>query len=77
MDDISKPEPFADRRDLTDKIVWEGGILESLEYGINPGDMPEGDEELRKAWTELHEAWQAMQPLLERVEALLPDADGA
>lgn len=68
-------ERFADRRALRDKIEWEGGLIDSLEYGIGTTDMPEGDTELTEAWTRLADAWRALEPFAEAVQDML-DAVG-
>jgi hypothetical protein len=64
---------FESREALAGKIGWEGGLEESLNYGIRASDMPEGDEELIAAWTALDEAWEALQSHMEAVRELLPD----
>ena len=65
---------FANRSELASKIEWEGGLLESLDYGITTEMMPEGDTELIEAWKRLETAFKAVQPLAEMVEGLLEDA---
>lgn len=67
---------FESRSALAGKIEWEGGLTESLDYGIRAGDMPEGDEELIAAWTALDEAWTTLEQRAAVVENLLPDMDG-
>lgn len=62
---------FESREAVAGKIEWEGGLTESLDYGIKAADMPEGDAELAQAWEALDAAWGALQAPLERVAALL------
>ena len=69
-------ERFESREDLASKIMWEGGLTESLDYGLRAKDMPEGDEELITAWTALDEAWAVLEQRAAVVENLLPDLDG-
>jgi hypothetical protein len=64
-------ERFKSRAAVADKIGWEGGILEALEYGIHAADMPEGDAALAAAWTALEDAFSALQPLAAAVGDLL------
>jgi hypothetical protein len=68
-------ERFESRAALRDKLEWEGGIIEALDYGIRSTDMPLGDEELNEAWGKLAAAFQALRPLAAAVEKLL-DAAG-
>lgn len=68
---------FESRKALAAKIEWEGGSLaDALDYGIRVADMPEGDEELTAAWTDLEEAWAEFERRAGVVETLLPDLDG-
>ena len=62
---------FANRAALRDKLEWEGGIMEALDYGVKSTDMPLGDEELNEAWGKLAAAFQALRPLAAAVEKLL------
>lgn len=64
---------FASREDLAAKIEWEGGVLESLGYGIKSGAMPEGDTELETAWKALEDSFRQTTDLADEVRALLPD----
>lgn len=64
---------FKSRAALAGKIEWEGGILESLDYGIKTGDMPEGDGELTEAWAKLEASFRQTAALADAVEKLLPD----
>lgn len=67
-------EKFADRAAVAEKVDWEGGITEALEYGIKAADMPEGDAELTAAWQALEDAFTALQPLAAAVGDLLEAA---
>lgn len=64
---------FTDREGLAGKIIWEGGIYESLHYGIKTEDMPEGDEELAAAWADMQDAWKALEGVMGFVEELLEE----
>ena len=64
---------FKSRDDLAGKIEWEGGVIESLDYGITTDMMPEGDAELTEAWGKLEAAWKQLSPLADAVEKLLED----
>lgn len=63
---------YESRMDLACKIDWEGGIFDSLDYGIRAGDMPEGDDELIEAWTALDVAYKVVAEAADRVSKLLP-----
>lgn len=66
---------FKDRSEVAAKVDWEGGLYDSLDYGLKVDDMPEGDEELREAWEALEKAFQDFEVTAERVYDLLPDAE--
>lgn len=66
---------FKSRADLASKIEWEGGILESVDYGIKPEDMPEGEAELTDAWRQLVDAYAKVTKLADRVAELLPELE--
>ena len=57
-----------DRELLAYKINWEGGVLATLDYGLEPDDIV--DPELRAAWAELRELHDRMRPLIETFERL-------
>lgn len=67
---------FENRQEVAGKIDWEGGILESLDYGLTEEDMPEGDTELREAWAELMAAFTYVRAARRRVSILLPEPVG-
>lgn len=73
MSETYTPDRFPDRAALAAKIEWEGGLEESLNYGITAAWMPEGDVALTEAWTRLDAAHTALQEPLSAVRALLPD----
>lgn len=62
---------FESRERLVSKIDWEGGLLDAIEYGIRAEDMPEGDDELAKAWKKLEDAYNEVVPHAAQVSALL------
>jgi hypothetical protein len=66
---------FEDRAALAGKIEWEGGLMESLDYGITTEMMPEGDAELTEAWAKLEASYKETAKLAEAVGKLLPDPD--
>ena len=65
---------FESREALAGKIEWEGGLMESLDYGITTAMMPEGDAELTEAWAKLEASFKETSKLADVVEALLPEA---
>ena len=62
---------FGSREDLAAKIEWEGGILETVDYGIKAGDMPGGDTELTEAWAKLEASYGETSRLADAVQELL------
>jgi hypothetical protein len=58
-----------DRDLLAYKIQWEGGVLATLDYGLQPEDIE--DERLRAAWGELRELHGRLRPLVKSFERLL------
>jgi hypothetical protein len=66
---------YESRRDVWNKVQWEGGILEALEYGIRVDDLPEGDAELAELWQRLEDAYDALEPIQKAIEALLEDSE--
>src|SRR5690606_27568521 len=72
--------PMADgyqtREQVAEKVDWEGGIPEALEYGLTVDDMPAGDEELRAAWGRLEAAHQPFAAAEAEVARLLEEALG-
>lgn len=64
---------FESRRALANKINWEGGLMEALDYGIKTADMPEGDTELTEAWAALESSFRETAKLAGKVSAMLPE----
>jgi hypothetical protein len=62
---------YATREEVRGKVEWEGGLTAALDYGLDTGDMPEGDTELREAWDKLATAYKALAPLSRAVDDLL------
>ena len=67
-------DKFRSRAAVRDKVEWEGGVMDALDYGIHVADMPDGDEELTAAWQALEDAFNVLQPLADAVEKLLEAA---
>jgi hypothetical protein len=66
-------DPYPSRQALANKIDWEGGLMDSLDYGITTADMPPGDDELIAAWTALEASYKETARLGEVVGYLLPE----
>lgn len=62
---------FESRERLASKIEWEGGVLESIDYGITTDMLPEGDTELAELWAEMVPAYEKAAALADKVHALL------
>lgn len=57
-------------QEFANKIEWEGGILDALDYGLTPEDVEGG--ELQDAWRTLYIRYTAsLKPAVERVQELL------
>ncbi|MGV2385396.1 MAG UNVERIFIED_CONTAM: hypothetical protein LOD86_09040, partial [Thermobifida fusca] len=67
---------YQTREQVAEKVDWEGGIPEALEYGLTVDDMPAGDEELRAAWGRLEAAHQPFAAAEAEVARLLEEALG-
>ena len=72
----TEPRRFDSREDLAGKIEWEGGLMESLDYGIGTEMMPEGDIELTEAWAKLEASFKETSKLADAVQELLPETGG-
>ena len=55
------------------KIIWEGGVMSALEYGLRQDHLEEPNTPLGHAWGELLMAWREIDPKVRAVEALIPD----
>lgn len=64
---------FGTRRDVADKVDWEGGVDEALAYGVAADEMP--DPELEAAWAAAKAAYEPYAKAAAVVEGLLEDAD--
>lgn len=49
-------------KQLAQKVRWEGGLIEALEYGIGAEDIE--DPALAVEWLELDRLWSELRPLL-------------
>lgn len=61
---------------FANKVEWEGGVIEALDYGLkhthlNPDD-PQAAE-LRAAWQQLEEAYKVVKPLVRKVDGIIED----
>jgi hypothetical protein len=56
------------------RIEWQGSVLAALEDGLQHRDIDPGAAELRQAWADLQEVYQAdLQPAVGTVETILAD----
>lgn len=56
---------------LASKVDWEGGVLEAIEYGIKPEEVPEG--ELRELWTKACALHAELEPVLKQIGKILEE----
>jgi hypothetical protein len=59
-------------RELANKVDWEGGPLEALEYGITAEDV--ADPTIRDLWRELEERYRGLTPLVREIRIRLRSA---
>ena len=57
--------------EFINKIIYEGGVVSALEYGLYQDDLEEPNTPLGHAWGELFMAWRALDPKVKAVEALI------
>lgn len=61
---------YQSRQKFANKADWEGGILDFiLGYGVDLEDLPEDDQELREAVSDI----LAIEPAVERLRQMLPE----
>lgn len=60
---------------LADKVGWEGGILETIDYGIRSSDID--DPEVARLWAELEELYAQMTPMLAKLDLSIRRARAA
>lgn len=66
---------YESRRDLANKIDYEGGLDDFLHYGFDPtDDVPEGDTELEDLASTMMYRWREYQEAAGYFEAALPDS---
>lgn len=64
---------YEDRQELASKIDYEGGLNSFLEYGFDPHDCPEHDDNLYLTAVELMKAWRAYHKWALAFNKMLPD----
>lgn len=68
---------FSSLEDLAGKIEWEGGIAETVSYGIKASDMPAGYLELEELWSKLEVAQELVEDLEGDIHDILEPHDPA
>lgn len=62
-------DPMSEQ-DFAQKVQWEGGVTEALEYGLIGPDVVPG--ELRDKWVELEQVWLThAAPLIHEMQRLI------
>lgn len=57
------------------KVEWEGGICDSLDYGLSYTDLEDLNSELAQEWEVLETVWKVrVRPLLDKIGSLLENA---
>lgn len=60
-------------QEFAQKVAWEGGVLDALEYGLKRSDLTDQDGRLAIAWASLSAKWDALQHDLVTVERLIEE----
>lgn len=60
---------------LADKVGWEGGVLETIDYGIRSSDID--DQHVAQLWAELEELYAQITPLLAKIDLRIRRARAA
>lgn len=60
---------------LADKVGWEGGVLETIDYGIRSSDID--DQHVAQLWAELEELYMQITPLLAKIDLRIRRARAA
>ena len=60
---------------LADKVGWEGGVLETIDYGIRSSDID--DQHVAQLWAELEELYAQIAPLLAKIDLRIRRARAA
>jgi hypothetical protein len=60
---------------LAEKVAWEGGVLEAIDYGIQSSDIE--DEEVARLWAELEDLYADVVPLLAKLDLRIRQARAA
>ncbi len=56
-------------RRLAEKVDWEGGVIEALEYGIRSSDI--ADPEVATVWRRVEQLWTELRPAVRQIERSL------
>ncbi len=59
-------------RRFAQKVRFEGGVLDAIDYGIEAKDVPDG--ELARKWSEIERLYRQMRPLISSIEELVEAA---
>ncbi len=61
---------FENKQDLAEKISWEGGVMEAVEYGVKVTDLPvDTPAPICVAWLKLQEATEYIDAIYAWLEA--------
>ena len=56
-------------KELLEKVEWEGGILDAIDYGVRHEDFE--SQELKNAWKKVEEFYDRMFPYTRVIEEAL------
>lgn len=63
---------FETREELARKVEWEGGLEDTIAYGVRWTHLNPDDPELIAAWSAAEDAYKTLEHTLAAIEALLP-----
>lgn len=64
---MSDNKPMTNREFL-EKVVWEGGVFESLHYGLVAADVERGP--VRDAWAEVQKHYNKVEEVCDLIDEL-------
>lgn len=51
--------------DIMSLCDWEGGVIDVIDYGINPKELSDDYPEFKEVYTQLYNMYEKMYPLIQ------------
>lgn len=61
--------------EFADKIEWEGGVFEALDWGLHPNDLDKREGELYDSYKAAYDLFYDFRQAVVNVESVLDDND--